>query len=125
MDPLFAQPYCSVAPYQKGSPVVAGAKQSCAVFIDDGQLLIRGAHEVIDAAPVAQVQLDTPALQAKVGASTFVHMNGREWVIDFGTIVQYDTGAPRGPFKKMKFAKERNREFADLLTRGGATNLRA
>jgi hypothetical protein len=125
MNPLFFQPYCTVVPYQAGGALVAGSKRGCAVIITDGELMIDGGALVSDRAPISGVQIDTPALQRKVGASTFVQMNGHKWAIDFGMIGQLDRSERRGPLKKIKFARERNREFADLLVREGATTLRS
>jgi hypothetical protein len=121
MDALFYQRYCTVVPYQAGGALTAGGKKGCNVVIVHGELVIDGGSEVIDRAPVSQVQIDTPALQRKVGASTFVRMNGSKWAIDFGLIGQFDRSRRRGPFAKIKYARQRNREFTGLLLREGAT----
>lgn len=92
--------------------------------IADGELVLDGGGTVLDRAPVTQVQIDTPALQRRMGASTFVRMNDHRWAIDFGMIGQFDRAQRRGPFAKMKYARARNREFTGLLLREGATSLR-
>lgn len=124
MTPLFYQPYCTAVPYQAGGALVAGRKTGCAAVIADGELVLDGGGTVLDRAPVTQVQIDTPALQRRMGASTFVRMNDHRWAIDFGMIGQFDRAQRRGPFAKMKYARARNREFTGLLLREGATSLR-
>ncbi len=124
MAPLFYQPYCLAVPYQAGGALVAGKKTGCAAIIADGELVLDDGGTVLDRAPVAQVQIDTPALQRTVGASTFVRMNDHRWAIDFGMIGQFDRAQRRGPFGRMKYARARNREFTGLLLREGATTRR-
>lgn len=124
MAPLFYQPYCLAVPYQAGGALVAGKKTGCAAVIADGELVLDGGATVLDRAPVPQVQIDTPAVQRTIGASTFVRMNDRRWAIDFGMIGQFDRTQRRGPFARMKYARARNREFTALLLREGATTRR-
>lgn len=138
MDPLFSQRFCSVVPYQAGGALVAGRKlPSCLVQVTDGELVIIVSNEVVDRAPVAGVQLDTPALQRKVGGGTFVRMNGNQWAIDFGRCGMaelFSSGGAGtklrmafggGTIKTIKRARELNREFTAALLREGATSLRS
>lgn len=124
MDPAFFQPYCTVVPYQAGGGLVAGRKRDCSVIIVDGDLVIGGGGGVIDRAPIPQIKIDTPAFARKVGASTFVQMNGSRWAIDFGLIGKFDRSQRRGPSARLKYARQRTREFTGLLEQGGATTLR-
>ena len=71
-EPLFIQNYCTLGAYQAGGAQVAGRKQACSVAVTDGELIIAGEQGEVDRAPVATVQIDTPAVQRKLGASTFV-----------------------------------------------------
>jgi hypothetical protein len=121
---LFTQNYCTLVPYQAGGALVAGRKQGCSVVIMDGELIILSGQDVVDRAPVAAVQIDTPAVQRKLGASTFVRMNDHRWTIDFGRTGQLDRPPKRGPIAAMKFARARNREFTRLLVREGAPQVR-
>jgi hypothetical protein len=125
MEPLFYQQYCTVVPYQAGGMLVAGRKAVCSVMVVNGELVIDGDGGIIDRAPVSQVQIGTPTLQRKIGAATFVQMNSNRWAIDFGLTGQFDTSQRRGPFAKIKFARQRNHEFTVLLMREGAASLRA
>lgn len=124
MDPAFFQPYCTVVPYQAGGALVAGRKRDCSVIIVDGDLVIGGGADVIDRAPIPQIKIDTPAFARKVGASTFVQMNGSRWAIDFGLIGKFDRSQRRGLSARLKYARQRTREFTGLLEQGGATTLR-
>lgn len=124
MDPSFFQPYCTVVPYQAGGALVAGRKRSCIVIIVESDLVIHDGTEVIDRGPIPQIKIDTPAFARKVGASTFVQMNGSRWAIDFGLIGKFDRSQRRGPSARLKYARQRTREFTGLLEQGGATTLR-
>jgi hypothetical protein len=123
-EPLFTQNYCTLVPYQAGGALVGGRKEGCSVVITDGELIILSGQDVVDRAPLAAVQIDTPGLQRKLGASTFVRMNDHRWTIDFGLTGQLERPPRRGPIAAMKFARARNREFTDLLIRAGAAQLR-
>ena len=124
-EPLFTQNYCTLVPYQAGGALVAGRKQGCSVVIMDGDLIILSGPDVVDRAPLAAVQIDTPAVQRKLGASTFVRMNDHRWTIDFGYTGKLDRPPRRGPIAAMKFSRARNQEFNDLLRQGGAAQLRS
>ena len=124
-EPLFTQNYCTLVPYQAGGALVAGRKQGCSVVIMDGDLIILSGPDVVDRAPIAAVQIDTPAVQRKLGASTFVRMNDHRWTIDFGYTGKLDRPPRRGPIAAMKFARARNQQFNDLLRQGGAAQLRS
>jgi hypothetical protein len=88
--PLFTQNYCTLVPYQAGGALVAGHKEGCSVVVMDGELIILSGQDVVDRAPLAAVQIDTPGLQRKLGASTFVRMNDHRWTIDFGLTGQLE-----------------------------------
>ena len=124
-EPLFTQNYCTLVPYQAGGALVAGRKQGCSVVIMDGDLIILSGPDVVDRAPLAAVQIDTPAVQRKLGASTFVRMNDHRWTIDFGYTGKLDRPPRRGPIAAMKFSRARNQEVNDLLRQGGAAQLRS
>ena len=124
-EPLFTQNYCTLVAYQAGGALVAGRKQACSVALADGELIIVGEQGEVDRAPVAAIQIDTPAVQRKLGASTFVQMNDHRWTIDFGLAGRLDRPPKRGPIAAMKFARARNQEFNDLLRQGGAAQLRS
>jgi hypothetical protein len=123
-EPLFSQNYCTLVAYQAGGALVAGRKQACSVALADGELIIVGEQGEVDRAPVASVQIDTPAVQRKLGASTFVRMNDHRWTIDFGLTGRLDRPPRRGSIAAMKFARARNQEFNDLLRQGGAARPR-
>lgn len=137
MAPLFSQRFCSVVPYRADGVLVAGRKMhGCLVQILDGDLFIIAGNHLVDRAPVSSVQLDTPALQRKVGGGTLLRMNGNQWAIDFGNVgtaeiisgggawrkVRVAFGA--GTFKNVKRARQVNREFVAALLGEGAANLR-
>jgi hypothetical protein len=121
-EPLFTQNYCTLVPYQAGGALIAGRKQGCSVIVKDGDLILFTDQGEVDRAPLASVKIDTPAVQRKLGASTFVQMNDHRWTIDFGLAGRLDRPPKRGPIAAMKFARARNQEFTDLLRLGGATS---
>ena len=123
-EPLFTQNYCTLVPYQAGGALIAGRKQGCSVIVKDGDLILFTDQGEVDRAPLASVKIDTPAVQRKLGASTFVQMNDHRWTIDFGLAGRLDRPPKRGPIAAMKFARARNQEFNDLLRQGGAAQLR-
>jgi hypothetical protein len=139
MAPQFSQQFCSVAPYTAGGALVAGRKrQSCLVQVTDGELvIIEAPSSLVDRAPVSTVELDTPALQQKVGAATFVLMNGHQWAIDFGRVGMTEYAKSGGVMRKvgvafgagtvrgMRRAREVNKQFVATMLSEGATNRRS
>lgn len=137
-DYAFSQQYCSVVPYQAGGALVAGRKrQSCLVRVRDGELIIIEAPaDLVDVAPVTTIEIDTPALQRKLGTAVFVKMNSNRWAIDFGLVGQreaYRRGGPRrflaifgiGSPKAIGRSRQLTRDFVAVLLSEGATDPRA
>jgi hypothetical protein len=138
VPPPFSQPGCHVTPYRGGGVARAAGGASCLVLIDDAQLaIVQPPDTMVDRSPVSGVELTTPALQRRVGSSTFVRMNGHQWAIDFYYSAQAERLRAGGLARKMsvffgfqwlasgRLARQRNREFVAALLDQGAVDRRS
>jgi hypothetical protein len=132
----FAQPFCSVVPTKAGGKLNAGPKRfPCLVQVGDGELLMaEGQQALIDRSPVSAVELvDGPWLQRKVGEATFLHMNGRQWCIDFGGVPSTElaqsghvlrAAVTAGSPGQLRTARALNEAFATALVSEGVIDRR-
>lgn len=111
--------------------------RSCLIQVADGELvIIEAPRRLADHAPVAAIEIDTPAVARKLGGATFVRMNGNRWAIDFGRVGLTESirsGGIRamlwvacggGAIKALKRGRSLDREFRSLLQHEGAADRR-
>jgi hypothetical protein len=120
--PGFSQGYCSVAPATAAGHLMKGAGYwPCRVEITGGcvTLAMQARNRMIEAAPVASVQLAAPSWIRQMGTGTVIMMNGRPWVVDFARAGQ-SRGGLSALFRGVRRARILNREFVSALLAAGA-----
>lgn len=136
MAPVFSQPFCSVVATKAGGKLNAGPNRfPCQVQVGDGELVLaEGRQAVIDRAPLSAVELvDGPWLQRKAGEATFLHMNGHQWAIDFGSVPSTElassghllkAAATAGTPGQLRTVRELNSAFTEALVSEGVIDRR-
>lgn len=123
----FSQGRCSVTPGTASGALKKGAGYwPCRVEIIGGSvtLAMQARNRMIEAAPVASVQLAAPSGVRRIGTGTVLMMNGRPWVIDFTRACQDERSRGLARlFQSVRRARMLNREFTRALLAAGAADL--